>query len=235
MESISCEDLTVEVQRKSRRKTMTLKVVRGKIFLVTNKSLSHEALLKFVFAKKTWLQKCLQKHSEQAVGYPQKDGDQIRYFGELVAITKKPTLLSTPFLTHSPAQLSLYLPLKLTQLSWEDLRPTLLKLLQAQAIERITPLFWHWSQKMNLQPKTLKWRHNRGRWGSCSSEKTINLNIKMLVLPLPSIEYILVHELAHLVHLNHSPRFWSLVEAHIPNCRQLDRQLNKIQAWADYL
>lgn len=67
------------------------------------------------------------------------------------------------------------------------------------------------------------------RWGSCSSKGNINLNYKLLFLPAPLARYVLLHELAHIRHLNHSAAFWGLVETFEPDWRELDRAVD--EAW----
>jgi predicted metal-dependent hydrolase len=72
-------------------------------------------------------------------------------------------------------------------------------------------------------------RRQRTRWGSCSASGTISLNVCIAFLPPAVLRYLLIHELAHTRHMNHSKRFWTLVESHEPDCRRLDREL--VNGW----
>ncbi len=63
------------------------------------------------------------------------------------------------------------------------------------------------------------------RWGSCSTKGNLNFNYKILFLPSELQDYLIVHELCHLKHPNHSRAFWSEVANHLPGAQQLDRQL----------
>jgi predicted metal-dependent hydrolase len=71
----------------------------------------------------------------------------------------------------------------------------------------------------------LQIRRQRTRWGSCSSSKTISLNVCLLFLDPAVVRYLMVHELSHTREMNHSIRFWSLVASHEPEYRTLDRAL----------
>ncbi len=72
-------------------------------------------------------------------------------------------------------------------------------------------------------------RLQRGRWGSCSNSGTISLNAKLLMLPPDAVRYVLVHELCHTLHMNHSPAFWAEVTRHQPDWRQQTRQIRALQ------
>lgn len=85
------------------------------------------------------------------------------------------------------------------------------------------------SRETGLTFNALKFRVMKGRWGSCSQSKTITLNVALIDLPWPNIDYVLIHELSHTVHMNHSERFWSLVEQHAPNYKILKKQLREFQ------
>lgn len=72
-------------------------------------------------------------------------------------------------------------------------------------------------------------KSQRTRWASCSPQRNLSLNTKLLFLPPELVRYVLTHELCHILHMNHSKEFWRLVEAYEPNYRSLDRALR--EAW----
>lgn len=79
-------------------------------------------------------------------------------------------------------------------------------------------------------------RGQRSRWGSCSSKKAINLNYKLLFLPSNLIDHIIIHELCHTQHMNHSTKFWRLVASFDSKWKEHDREIRKadkiIPQWA---
>ena len=68
-------------------------------------------------------------------------------------------------------------------------------------------------------------RNNVSNWGSCSSKGNINLNLNLMRLPEELRDYVMLHELCHLKHLNHGPEFHALLESVCPEHRRLQRQL----------
>lgn len=69
-----------------------------------------------------------------------------------------------------------------------------------------------YSQAMNVEFNKVKISNAEKRWGSCSTKKNINLSWKLIMAPEKVIDYVIIHELAHLIELNHSRRFWNIVE-----------------------
>lgn len=85
------------------------------------------------------------------------------------------------------------------------------------------------SEKISLPFNALSIRDQKTRWGSCCSRKNISLNYKLIFLPEVVVDYVIIHELCHTVHLDHSPRFWALVETFIPDYKQYKKQASQEQ------
>ncbi len=86
-----------------------------------------------------------------------------------------------------------------------------------KAQDLIPGIVQQYAEEMNLFPSKISFRKARRRWGSCSSNNAISLNYLMMKLPLPVIQYIIVHELAHIRHKHHQKAFWNLVGQYLPD------------------
>ena len=80
---------------------------------------------------------------------------------------------------------------------------------------------------MQLEPSEVKLTNAKRKWGSCNSEQVISFNWRMIMLPPSLIDYIIVHELAHLIEMNHSSSFWAIVSAVLPNLKDCRASLKK--------
>lgn len=104
-------------------------------------------------------------------------------------------------------------------------------LYKAEVKERL--LQWN-ASSLQKEIKSLTLRYNSTNWGSCSTGKRINLSTRSLLLPLPALDYVLVHELCHLVEMNHSQRFWSQVEQIMPDYLEHEKWIKKYGSKIDF-
>lgn len=83
-----------------------------------------------------------------------------------------------------------------------------------------------WAQKMGVEYNNIVIKDQKTLWGSCSQKKNLNFSYRLIKMPLSIIDYLIVHELAHLIHFDHSPEFWACVAAYIPNYKEARKWLN---------
>ena len=94
----------------------------------------------------------------------------------------------------------------------------------------IEPLVQLWATRMGLVYNRVVIKDTRSRWGSCSTKKNLNFSYRVAFLPAEIRDYIIIHELSHLVHMNHSAAFWSLVSQYCPGYLAARRALRDIHS-----
>ena len=91
-------------------------------------------------------------------------------------------------------------------------------------IEKILPQkVDEFSKKMNLFPTSISYRKNKRTWGSCNHKNGLNFNILLMKFPIEVMEYVIVHELAHIKHKNHSKDFWNVVAVYCSNYKEVEK------------
>lgn len=107
------------------------------------------------------------------------------------------------------------------------------ELLKQWLLKKAEKHLFSWLRRVSIQTnlpyRTTAIRGQKTLWGSCSGDRNISLNYKLLFLETQVVEYVLIHELCHTIHMNHSDKFWNLVSKFEPNYKILDKSLN--QAW----
>ncbi len=98
---------------------------------------------------------------------------------------------------------------------------------RAQALQYFTQRIEYFAQQHGFQFQKLRLSSAQKRWGSCSSSGTISLSWRLMMAPPDIIDYVIVHELAHLKHMDHSPHFWHVVESILPDYKSARAWLRK--------
>ena len=135
------------------------------------------------------------------------------------------TFLAKRFLASSRAVIREKLPLK--DPTSQRARDAKKKLLMKKAKEYLPYRLEYFAKLYGYQYARVRFSHAGTRWGSCSSNRTISLNIGLMQVPEPLRDYVILHELAHLNHMDHSAEFWAEVGAHDPRYKDHRRRLKQ--------
>ncbi|HRP02350.1 MAG TPA: SprT family zinc-dependent metalloprotease [Candidatus Kapabacteria bacterium] len=91
----------------------------------------------------------------------------------------------------------------------------------------------YYANKYDFTINNIRIKDQKRRWGSCSNKKNINLNWRLIMANNKIIEYIIIHELAHTVELNHSVRFWNIVKKILPDYKETENQIKSLEYLLD--
>lgn len=243
-ETIQFGDWKIEVQRKAFRRSVSIMLYPNKpIKVLASKSTSTRVILDFLLKKKDWIEKNLQKFEEHAQKFPEpkiRSYEEFPFLGQKKTLRVVITLNKKPFVSVTEQELLLHIPRN----DWSaqsilEEHPYALKEIREfykrEGEKHILARTQFWAEQMQLFPSQVKFRDQKSRWGSCNSRKVINFNWKLMVFAPEMIDYVIVHELAHLQHMDHSARFWGLVESVLPDFKNHVRALKESQALADFL
>lgn len=235
---------SVQVQRRAFRRTVSIYLYPDKpIRVVAGKTTSQKVIVDFLMTKKNWIEKSFEKFEEMAARFPKKQfraSEDFPFMGRDLKLKVVITPHKKPFVSTTEENLLLHIPRN----DWSADTPAqehpgalkeIREFYKREAQKVLTARALHWAREMNLHPSQLKFREQRTRWGSCSSNKVINLNWRLIVFPLEIIDYVIIHELAHLRHMDHSARFWSLVEQFQPDYREHMKVLKDCQHQVEFL
>ncbi len=109
----------------------------------------------------------------------------------------------------------------------DDFSKNEVKELKNRAKEIIEPILQYYSKKMDVSYEKVSINSAKTRFGSCSSKKTLNFSYRLVLYPYEAIEYVCVHELAHLKEMNHSKKFWKIVEDELPDYKARKQLLKR--------
>jgi len=114
-------------------------------------------------------------------------------------------------------------------LSPEQIKSTCIQLYKMLAKAHISKRVSYFSSQMGVMPSAIKINSAMRRWGSCSSQKSLNFSWRLIMADDSVIDYVVVHELSHIKQMNHSARFWAVVESVLPDYRESKIKLKELQ------
>lgn len=109
-----------------------------------------------------------------------------------------------------------------------DARACIRAFLAAKADAELAPRVAHWARVMRCAPKKLMWSTAKKRWGSMRADGILRLNLALMHCPMDAVDYVIVHELAHLFHPDHSPAFHACVRRFLPDADERRKRMSAL-------
>ena len=207
-------DLVYTIVRSSKRRKLTITVERDrKVVVHAPESTSEEKIRQVIESKRQWIfEKTRHKQKYGDLPHPPGkeliNGESALYLGrnyriEVVQNVSGEIQFAQKFLV----------PNEKTKHKREAFRSWYV----SRANEKILPRVKYHARQLGVDYEKAKIVDNLYRWGSCTINNNVNFNWRLIKAPMSVINYVIVHELAHLIESNHTPRFWNIVKAQIPN------------------
>ncbi len=202
--------------RRSARRSIGFLISHAGLQVTAPKQASHSHIEQALLAKQRWILEKLAEQAQQPVAQPMcwQHGTEFPLLGQMV------TLILAPDAPRQGQYDPLLQQVRLRQQPNADpaqVAPQVQRFLQKQAMSLFVQRMPLFARELGLQYAGFGLSSARGRWGSCNSQKKIRLNWRLVHFDLPQIDYVIVHELAHLQEMNHSPRFWAIVAQIYPD------------------
>ena len=216
------KDYTVRISARAKRARLVVSMTEG-LVVVVPKRFDRRRIPALLESKQAWLERTIDRVRSQRTlmeplpesGLPERLS--LRALGEEWAVIYAATG-STRVTARDQGEQCLTVSGNVSNVA--ECRDAIRRWLSRKARERLSPQLESLAVEMGLGFTRATVRMQKTRWGSCSHQGTISLNLKLLFLPEPLARYVLVHELCHRLQMDHSSKFWDLVERREPLYRQ---------------
>lgn len=216
--------ISYTLKRSSRRRSIGLQINDQGLTVSIPLRASEKWLHSVLLEKAHWVVAKLESwQSKKALVQKWADGEPILFRGETFILRIHPGLFSTPpQLTAS--ELIVHVVDTTNQVT---INKKIIKWYKHEAERVFAECIEHFAPLMHVSPREIKLTSARTQWGSCTAQGVVRLNWQLVSMPLHLIDYVVVHELAHLLEMNHSPDFWRVVERACPEYAKMRRELRK--------
>tara|TARA_B110000003_G_scaffold249476_1_gene261868 strand:+ start:154 stop:846 length:693 start_codon:yes stop_codon:yes gene_type:complete len=209
----------VEVIRTDRKKSASIHLQGDLVKVRVPMTLSDRRVKDLVTKRTSWIKSKLQEQSNRPVLAPREyiSGETLTYLGKNyrlnVLIGEQPLVkLRRGYVEVTISDTDV------------DPKTTVHSLLQdwyrSHAQKRLEEKTSHLAEIIGVNPSSVTVKNYKSRWGSCSTKGDISYNWKIIMAPQSIVDYVIIHELCHILEHNHSSKYWKHVERHVPNWRQ---------------
>lgn len=205
--------IAATLRRSVRRRSIGIKVHRGQVVVSAPATAPLQDIKHFVQQKSAWIERHLLRQRQQL-----SNRQTLQYAsGDTVSLLGQPLILDVSTSTQHVCICGGKLLLGVDQNQLHHRKSALASWYIQCAQDYLPGRIEHYQQMLGVRAKGLKIRHYKTRWGSCNRRGELQFNWLLMVAPAAVVDYVVVHELAHLRHFNHSLAFWEMVASVMPD------------------
>lgn len=223
-----------QVRRSGRANRLRIVVTPGKVEAVAPVRLAEREIHAFVAAKRRWVLRKTEELARRAANMtPERwvSGAKVPFRGRHLPLTVESADVPAAELTAPGGgreAFHLRVPAAMVGSEREAAAQRLVtRWLRRQALADATELSRHHAGRLGAWPASIRVKDQKTLWGSCGADGVVRLNWRLVAAPRPVFEYVVVHELCHLIERNHGPGFWSLVARLLPDYEESRRWLRR--------
>ena len=218
----------------------------GTVILRSGVGANSDEALTFVRDKEEWIRRAvatqLAQIPERGPRVPRlyRAGEQFHYLGKELSLRFLKSDQQRAHVWPSGSFLFIEVPerewdARMESHPFNEYEDAVISFYRREAEQFLPPRVMAHAQRLGDRPRRVTIRGQTTRWGSCSAQRTISLNWKLMAAPLEVVDYVIIHELCHLRHMDHSRRFWDCVATFFPHYREARKWLQQHAHDFDFL
>lgn len=214
---------------KAKIKNIYITIENGEVVIKAPWYTTRNQIQEVVERKRDWIMKKLEEYNvspRKAKEY--EDGEKFQILGESYYLNIYYKDINNAILNVENEKIEIILPLSYAEEdNTEQIKKMIDKMYYMIAEKEVESAMEKTRKMVGLAPEEYKIKKIKYAWGTCSSRKVITINQNLMMYSRKAIEYVVLHEICHLKYMNHSKKFWEMVESYMPDYKEAEKELKK--------
>ena len=230
MKEIRYENKTIAYTvNKAKVKNFYITIQNGEVVIKAPWYVTSSQIQDVVESKRKWIMEKLEEYQNS----PRKakeylDGEKFQILGEEYSLNIYYKDINNAILNVENGKIVIILPLRYAEEDNTDQIKKMIDKMYYMVAEREVEAAMEKTRKMvGLAPEEYRIKKTKSVWGSCSSNRKITINQNLMMYSRKAVEYVVLHEVCHLKYMNHSKKFWEMVERYMPDYKEAEKELKR--------
>ncbi len=230
MKEIKYENKTIAYTvNKAKVKNFYISIQNGEVVIKAPWYVTSSQIQDVVESKRKWIMEKLEEYQKS----PRKakeylDGEKFQILGEEYSLNIYYKDINNAILNVENGKIVIILPLRYAEEdNTEQIKKMIDKMYYMVAEREVEAAMEKTRKMVGLAPEEYRIKKTKSVWGSCSSNRKITINQNLMMYSRKAVEYVVLHEVCHLKYMNHSKKFWEMVEKYMPDYKEAENELKK--------